>query len=329
MAFYSATMLAIALELARDNPEYEDIASKFFEHFIAIADAINTVGGGGLWNEEDGFYYDQIKVAGAAIPLRIRSMVGVIPLFTVEVLEKEIIESLHGFQKRLNWFLDNRGDLAGQISYLDRCAARVDGAHTRRLLAIPSRERLERVLRYILDENEFLSPFGVRSLSRVHRDKPFVFHYDSQEARVDYEPGESVTGLFGGNSNWRGPVWFPLNYLLIESLERYHYFYGDTFRMEYPTGSGALLNLGEIAQRLAARISGLFLPNAEGRRPCYGADARYATDPHWRDLILFHEYFHGEHGQGLGASHQTGWTALVIRTIEKAIHTRATQAPQP
>jgi hypothetical protein len=314
MAFYSATMLSMALELAGRDPAYGDVASKFFEHFVAIADAMNAFGGTGLWDEEDGFYYDQIRVKGRATPLRVRSLVGLVPLVAVEVLERETIDRLPGFRRRLRWFLENRRDLARQISYM--LEDRPDAGCTRYLLAIPSRVRLERVLRYLLDEKELLSPYGVRSLSRVHRDRPFEFHTDGEVHVVRYVPGESDSGFFGGNSNWRGPVWFPLNYLLIEALERYHRFYGDGLRVECPTGSGQLMNLREVAQELATRLCRLFVPDAQGRRPCHGGDPRFASDPHWRELPLFHEYFHGDDGRGLGASHQTGWTALVTRCLE-------------
>jgi len=312
MAFYCGTMLSMALELAETDPIYEDIASKFFEHFVAIADAMNTLGGTGLWHEEDGFYYDQLLCGGESRPLRIRSIVGIIPLFAVEFIEEETLRKLPGFAKRTRWFLKHRGDLAAQISYMAG-----DGQETgRRLLAIPSRARLERVLRYVFDENEFLSPHGIRSLSAAYRDHPFVLDVDGGQQRVSYEPGESQTPLFGGNSNWRGPVWFPVNYLLIEALERYHHFYGDDFTMEFPTGSGIRMNLQQIARELSRRLTSLFLPNGGGRRPSLGMEARFVNDPHWKDLVLFHEYFHGDTGAGLGASHQTGWTALVTRLIE-------------
>jgi len=310
MAFFCVTMLAMALELARDNPALEDLASKFFEHFVAIADAMNTLGGTGLWDEEDGFYYDQLRIGGRQIPLRVRSLVGLVPLFAVEILDDEAITRFPGFQRRLHWFLENRPDLARHISYFE-----ISPERTHRLLAIPSRQRLLRVLRYLLDENEFLSPYGIRSLSRVHREHPYVLRDGDVEWRVEYAPGESETPLFGGNSNWRGPIWFPMNYLLIEALERFHHFYGEELRVECPTGSGRLMNLREVARELSGRLARLFLPDAEGRRPCHGTEARYATDPHWRDLVLFHEYFHAETGQGLGASHQTGWTALVARFL--------------
>jgi hypothetical protein len=388
MAFYCSTMLAMALELARENPAYEDVASKFFEHFVAIVDAMNTLGGTGLWDEQDGFYYDQLHANGAQLPLRIRSLVGIIPLFAVEVLEEDTLRALPGFAKRMRWFLDNRQDLARHISYMaadhheeapaasgappgqepgggpcsegkpevspsdlpaSRCSAQAgarlrlaagDGGrahHTpsavplgevtlagggHRLLAIPSRERLERVLRYLLDEREFLSPYGIRSLSRVHRERPYIFRVGQEEYRVAYTPGESDTGLFGGNSNWRGPIWFPVNYLLIEALERYHHFYGDGLQVECPTGSGRLMSLQEVAQELAGRLATLFLPDAQGRRPCHGDEPRYAEDPHWQGLVLFHEYFHGDSGRGVGASHQTGWTALILRCLEMLAQAR-------
>ncbi|MFI5336234.1 MAG: glucosidase [Opitutales bacterium] len=312
MAFYCGTMLSMALELAEQDPVYEDIASKFFEHFVAIADAMNRLGGTGLWHEEDGFYYDQLQVDGHSELLRVRSMVGIIPLFAVEFIEEDRLDQLPGFAKRTRWFLENRPDLAEHIAYMAK-----DGVESgRRLLAIPSRRRLERVLGRIFDEAEFLSPHGVRSLSKYHGEHPFVLQLGGQERLVDYEPGESTTGLFGGNSNWRGPVWFPLNFLLIEALERYHHFYGDQFTMEFPTGSGRRLNLSEIARELSGRLVKLFLPNGGGRRPALGLDARFVSDPAWRDKLWFHEYFHGETGQGLGANHQTGWTALVAKLIE-------------
>ncbi len=320
MAFYCATMLSMALELSKDNAATEDMASKFFEHFVAITDAMNSLGGTGLWDEQDGFYYDQIHADGARLPLRVRSMVGLIPLFAVEVLEEDVIRRLPGFSKRMQWFLDHRPDLARHIAYM--ATGRADG-HLHRLLAIPSRERLERVLRYVLDENEFLSPYGVRSLSRVHERHPYEFWLSGERFRVDYAPGESRTGLFGGNSNWRGPIWFPVNYLLIEALERYHHFYGDSLIVECPTGSGRLMNLKEVACELAVRLSRIFLPDESGRRPCSGDDPRFAGNPRWRDLVPFHEYFHAETGLGLGASHQTGWTALVTRCIADCSRRRA------
>jgi Glycosyl hydrolase family 63 C-terminal domain len=313
MAFYSATMLSIALELAyRDGkiyPAYEDMASKFLEHFVQIADAINTLGGRGLWDEEDGFYYDEIRFDHSSVPLKIRSLVGLLPLITAEVYEDETLERLPGFYKRLVWFQKYRQDLPNNITHCEHIRGH-------RLIALPSRERLQRMLRYMLDENEFLSPHGIRSLSKFHEKHPYEFSANGAVHRVDYVPGESITGLFGGNSNWRGPIWFPLNYLFVEALEKYHHFYGDDFKVECPTNSGKFMTLGDVSQELARRLSGIFLRDANGRRPCHGEDPRWANNPHWRDLLLFHEYFHGGTGKGLGASHQTGWTALTIRLIE-------------
>jgi hypothetical protein len=325
MAFYCATMLSIALELARDNPATEDMASKFFEHFVAITDAINTLGGTGLWDEEDGFYYDQLQVDGNTFPLKVRSMVGLIPLLAVEVLDDTVTQKLPGFKKRMDWFLKNRPDLNELSSYY--CTSQPGAGHGRRLLAIPSRDRLQRVLRYLLDENEFLSPYGIRSVSRVHKDRPYIFHLNGNEHRVDYEPGESATGLFGGNSNWRGPIWFPLNYLLIEALERYYHFYRNSLLVEFPTGSGKTMNLKQVADELSTRLCKIFLRDDDGRRPCCGEDSLFARDSHWQNLLLFHEYFHGETGRGLGASHQTGWTSLVIRLLENLAKSQAPSDP--
>ena len=316
MAFYCNTMLSMALELARENQATEDMASKFFEHFVAIAEAINTHGGTGLWDEIDGFYYDQLHLDGQMIPLRIRSLVGLLPLIAVEVLEEDVIDELPGFRKRMQWFLENRKGLAQHISYMETAA----GDHGHRLLAIPSRDRLKRVLKYVLDENEFLSPYGIRAVSKVHEKHPYVFYVNGEEHRVDYVPAESNSGLFGGNSNWRGPIWFPINYLLVEALERYHHFYEDSFQIECPTGSGHTMNLQEVADDLRMRLSRIFLPDASGHRPCHGTEARYTEDPYWKDLVLFYEYFHGDNGRGLGASHQTGWTALAAKCIEGTAH---------
>jgi len=303
----------MALELATEDPAYEDLASKFFEHFIAIAQAINTLGGSGLWSEDDGFYYDQLHVGDRHEALRVRSLVGLMPLIAAEVLDEGMFEHLPGFRKRMNWFLENRPDVTSRIACM---MPRRAGDHVQRLLALPSRERLESVLRYLLDESEFLSPHGIRSVSRVHHEHPYEIHVNGDVHRVDYAPAEGTSGLFGGNSNWRGPVWFPINYLVLEALERYQHFYGSDLKVECPVGSGRVLNLQEVAWELEARLASLFLPDASGRRPCHGDDARFATDPHWKDLVLFHEYFHGDNGRGVGASHQTGWTALVLRCIE-------------
>ncbi|MGA3170143.1 MAG: glucosidase [Chthoniobacteraceae bacterium] len=314
MAFYCGTMLSMALELARTKPAYEDIASKFFEHFVQIVDAMNTLGGTGLWDEEDGFYYDQLGLDAKALPLRVRSLVGLVPLLACEVLDQSLIETLPGFRKRMRWFIHNRPDLSQHISYLDRGAGTGEKC-VQRLLAVPSRDRLVRVLRYMLDENEFLSPFGIRSVSRVYQQHPYSLDINGQAYHIDYEPGESTNNLFGGNSNWRGPVWFPLNYLLIEAMERYHHFYGDNLKVECPVGSGKMLTLLEVARELATRISRLFLPDEKGIRPCFNGDPRFAKDPNWQDMFWFHEYFHGDTGRGLGAIHQTGWTGLIVRCM--------------
>ena len=312
MAFFCGTMLSMALELASEDPSYEDVASKFFEHFVAITDAMNSLGGHGLWDEVDGFYYDQLHVDGRNIPLKVRSLVGAIPLIAVEVLDSDLIGRLPGFRKRLDWFLRNRRDLAQQISYME--TRKGEG---KMLLALPSKERLARVLRYLLDENEFLSPFGLRSVSRHHAEHPYVFQVGGEQHRVDYDPGEGTSGLFGGNSNWRGPIWIPINYLIVEALERYHYYYGDSLRVECPTGSGRLMTLREVAAEIARRLSRIFLADANGARPVHDGDPRYSEDPHFKDLVLFYEYFHGDSGRGVGASHQTGWTALMARLLDR------------
>jgi len=311
MAFYCSTMLSIALELAREDPSYEDVASKFFEHFVAIADAMNSLGGG-LWNEEDGFYYDHLQRNDEYLAVRARSMVGLLPIVAAGVLDVDLIDQLPGFKKRLMWFLRNRKELAGQITYMEKR----DGI-PKMLLAIPSRQRLERILKFVLDETEFLSEFGVRSLSKAHFKAPFELNVEGRQYSVAYNPGESDSGLFGGNSNWRGPIWFPVNFLIIEALEAYHDFYGDTFEVECPVGSGNQMNLKQVACLLSKRLSNLFLPNSKGDRPINSDDQRYRSDPHWKDLVLFYEYFHGDSGRGLGASHQTGWTALVINCLER------------
>jgi hypothetical protein len=310
MAFYCATMLAMAIELAKEDASYEDIASKFFEHFVAITDAMNMIGGDGLWDDTDGFYYDQLRADGVATRLKVRSMVGLIPLFAVEIIEDDVLDALPGFARRMRWFLANRPELSRHV--VERPHGTSGERH--RLLSIPSREQLVRVLAYVLDEAEFLSPYGVRSLSKVHAKEPFALRLGNEEHRVEYAPSESTTRLFGGNSNWRGPVWLPLNYLLIEALERFHHFYGDDLRVECPTGSGQFLNLQQVARELNSRLCGLFVP-VDGERAFARDDRLFDQDPGTRELFLFHEYFDGETGRGLGASHQTGWTALIARCI--------------
>jgi len=318
MAFYAGTMFSIALELAKENAAYEDMASKFFEHFIQIADAINHLGGSGLWDDEDGFYYDMYKNGAGEQRLRTRSMVGLLPLIAVEVMVDEEIRHLKGFSKRLDWFVRFRPDLVERISLCGTATCCQTGSALR-ILAIPSRKRLERLLGYLFDEKEFLSPYGIRSLSRYHEKAPYLLHVEGQEFRVGYVPGESDSWLFGGNSNWRGPVWFPINYLIVEALERYYHFYGESFQVEFPTGSGNRISLKAAAREIGNRLCALFLPDQNGNRPCHGRDGEGGRDP---SLLLFHEYFHGDTGEGLGASHQTGWTALVTRLLADRLKVR-------
>jgi hypothetical protein len=314
MAFYCGTMLRIAIELAADNPAYGDMASKFFEHYVAIAEAMNSIDGTGLWEDDDGFYYDHLHVDGQAIPLRVRSLVGLLPLMTNVILDENVIGRLPGFMKRTNWFLLNRGDLSAHMTYMER-EHPASGTPCRRLLAIPSEDRFRRLLSVMLDEAEFLSPYGIRSLSAAHAEAPFVFEFGGTRHTVGYVPGESDSPMFGGNSNWRGPVWFPTNYLLVEALRRYHLFYGDDFQVECPTGSGNLMSLGDVADEIERRLIRLFEQGGDGGRPVHGSDPRYRNDPAWKDLVLFYEYFHADTGEGLGASHQTGWTALVASML--------------
>jgi len=314
MAMYSLNMLRIAIELVPHDPSYEDIASKFFEHFLYIASAMNRMGDGGLWDERDGFFYDWLRLPdGRKIPLRVRSMVGLIPLFAVTTLDAEVIDKLPGFKRRMSWFVKHRPDLCGNIASITR-----HGAEERILLSMMHPSRLRRVLDVMLDQEEFLAPNGIRGVSRCHKDNPFVLRVDGQEYRVDYEPAESTTGIFGGNSNWRGPVWFPVNFLMIESLQRYHHYFGDEMQVECPKGSGVMMNLSDVAAHLSRRLSRLFLRDQQGRRPVFGGAEKFQTDPHFRDHILFYEYFHGDNGAGLGASHQTGWTSLVAKLLQQS-----------
>ncbi len=317
MGMYCLNMLDMALELANSDPVYEDVASKFFEHFVYIAHAMNDVGRGGiaLWDEEDGFYYNVLRLpTGAQYPLKIRSMVGLIPLFGVMTLEPEIVDRLPGFKRRMQWFLKNKPLMTAH--HIDESIKTPQGP--RRLLSLVSKHRLVRVLRTMLDESGFLSPYGLRSLSKFHQQHPYLLQLDGYQNRVTYDPAESTTGMFGGNSNWRGPVWFPLNYLMIESLQKFHWYYGDSLKVEFPAGSGKSLNLWEVATQLSRRLTALFTRGDDGRRPALGGCERLQTDPFWKDLILFYEYFHGDSGEGLGASHQTGWTSLVAKLIEQS-----------
>ncbi len=314
MGMYCLNMLAIALELAHDNRAYEDVASKFFEHFVYIAHALNDKTPIELWDDEDGFYYDALHLPDGSIhKLKVRSMVGLIPLFAVEALEPEIVDRLPGFKRRMQWFIDNKPEFRNHLD-----STRQSPAGERRLLTLVPRQRLRRVLERMLDETEFLSPHGIRALSAHHRDHPYVFDCSGQQYRVAYEPAESSTGLFGGNSNWRGPIWMPMNFLLIEALQRLDWYYGFTFQVECPTGGGRLLSLWEVSQELSRRIVRIFVKDDDGRRPVYGPIEKFQKDPHWRDLVQFFEYFHGDTGAGIGASHQTGWTGLVAKLLEQS-----------
>ncbi|QQE11074.1 glucosidase [Planctomycetota bacterium] len=316
MGFYAAVMLGMGLELANKDNVYEDLASKFFEHFVAIIDAMNTFSGTGLWDEKDGFYYDQLLIDRKITPLRVRSLVGLIPLFAVLVIDESIVSKAAGFNKRMKWFVDNRPELSRHITKR-RCTKT---GITRYLLAIPPRDRLESILRYMLDTNEFLSPYGIRSLSKIHKSKPFQVELNGNIYRVDYEPGESKTVMFGGNSNWRGPIWLPINYLIIEALQRYQHFYGDEFTIECPTGSGVYMTLGQVALDIQRRLASLFSLSEDKTRPCHGYDSSCIKTISFEQNVLFYEYFHGDTGRGLGASHQTGWTALIAKVLDAMAH---------
>ncbi|TMA16878.1 MAG: glucosidase, partial [Deltaproteobacteria bacterium] len=340
MAMYCLNMLSIALELAREEDEYEDVASKFWEHFVHIARAMNTMGlwdeedgfedvaskfwehfvhiaramnTMGLWDEEDGFYYDVLHRGSEEMTLRIRSMVGLIPLFAVEPIPAELIAKFPAFARRMEWFIDHRPDLTEGVACM-----RTLGAMDRRLFSVVEPRKLAKILRRLLDESEFLSPHGIRALSRVHRDQPYSLKIDGAEYGVRYEPAESSSGLFGGNSNWRGPIWFPVNYLLIESLQKFHHYLGDGFTVEFPTGSGRQLTLAQVATELSRRLSSIFLRDGDGRRPAFGKAEKMQRDPHFRDYLLFHEYFNGDDGSGVGANHQTGWTGLVAKLLQQS-----------
>mgnify|MGYP000970551629 CR=1 FL=1 len=313
MAMYALNLMRIALELAQHNHVYEDIATKFFEHFLHIAEAMSNIGeeGIGLWDDDDKFFYDVLHLPdGAKMPLKVRSMVGLIPLFAVETLEPELLDRVPDFKRRLEWFLAYRPDLASLVSHWN-----VMGDGQRRLLSLLRGHRMKKLLARMLDETEFLSPHGIRALSKVHEANPYVYHVNGMDLRVTYRPAESDSGLFGGNSNWRGPIWFPVNFLLIESLEKFHHYYGDDFRIECPVGSGQFLTLEQAANELAQRLTRIFVRNADGHRPVYAHSPRMQADPHFRDHVLFYEYFHGDTGRGVGASHQTGWTGLVAKLL--------------
>jgi hypothetical protein len=311
MAMFCLNMLSIALELACAEPEYEDVASKFWEHFVHIARAMNTMG---LWNEEDGFFYDVLHLPGGdKIPMKVRSLVGLIPLFAVESFDPDLLARFPSFMRRLDWFIEHRPDLTAGVACMQ-----TPGEAGRRFFSVVSPDKLRRILQVMLDEKEFLSPHGIRSVSRIHRERPFELSVNGATHGVTYEPAESSSGLFGGNSNWRGPIWFPINFLLIESLQKFHHYLGKDFRVDLPAGSGRQATLEEVAAELSRRLTSIFLRDGEGRRPCHGNDRLYRDDPHFRELLLFHEYFHGDDGSGIGASHQTGWTGLVAKLVQQS-----------
>jgi len=323
MAMYSLDLLAIAMELAADDPTYEDVASKFWEHFVYIARAMNHIDNDGmsLWDDKEGFFFDVLHTPdGNRIPMCVRSMVGLIPLYAAQTLEPDLLERMPAFKRRLDWFIAHRPDLTENMACM-----RSKGHAERRLLSITTRDQLERILNVMLDEEEFLSGYGIRALSRRHKDQPYKLWLESEEHSVHYEPGESSTGLFGGNSNWRGPIWMPVNYLLIQALRRFHQYYGSDLKVECPTGSGRFLDLEQVANEISSRLIGIFRRDDSGSRPVLGSNFLFQTDPHWRDLIPFHEYFHGDTGAGVGASHQTGWTALVACLIYDLAESRNDQ----
>jgi hypothetical protein len=318
MAMYALNMLAIAMELAKHDPAYEDVASKFWEHFLNIAHAMSggRLHGEGhdLWDEEDGFFYDVLHMPDdSRRPLKIRSLVGLIPLLAVQTLEADMLARHDGFRRRLEWFIEHRPDLTGDIACM-----KTPGHGERRLLSVVDGDRLRRILRVMLDEREFLSPYGIRAISQIHRDHPYVLDVDGHEYRVDYEPAESRSGLFGGNSNWRGPIWFPINFLIVEALQKFHHYLGDAYKVECPTGSERFMTLWQVSEEISRRLSSIFLDDANGRRPVFGRTELFQADPNWHDLIPFHEYFHGDTGAGVGASHQTGWTALVAKLLQQS-----------
>jgi Glycosyl hydrolase family 63 C-terminal domain len=315
MGMYCLNMMRIALELARENIVYEDVATKFFEHFLYIANALNNIADEGisLWDEEDEFFYDVLhQPDDSHVPLKVRSLVGFIPLLAIETIEPSLLDAVPGFKERMGWFLKYRPHLANLVSHWE-----VPGAGERRLLALVRGHRMKRLLKRMLDPQEFLSDYGVRAISKHHAEHPYVYSVNGNDYTVRYEPAESSTGLFGGNSNWRGPIWFPINFLLIEALQKFHHYYGDEFLVECPTGSGQKLTLGQVADDLSRRLTHIFLRGADGRRPVFGTNETFQHNPHWHDHVLFYEYFHGDTGAGVGASHQTGWTALVAKLLEQ------------
>jgi Glycosyl hydrolase family 63 C-terminal domain len=315
MAMYSLNLLRIATELAVTNNAYRDIASKFFEHFIYIAGAISNFGqdNEGLWDDADGFFYDQIRLPdNSTQKMRFRSLVGLIPLFAAEVIDDDDITNNPIFSNRMNWFAENRPDLASLVSRW--AETKLPGKH---LISLLRGYRMKSLLKYMLDENEFLSPYGIRSLSKYHLNNPYHVNVDGVEFSIKYTPAESDSGLFGGNSNWRGPIWIPMNYLLIESLHKFYQYYGDDYKIECPTNSGNFMTLQQVANELYNRVSGIFLLDKEGKRAVFNNYPRMQMDPNFKDYILFHEYFDGDNGRGVGASHQTGWSGLIANCLHQ------------
>lgn len=318
MGFYCVEMLKIALELAKEDPIYQDIATKFYEHFQSIAKAITDLGGDDykIWNEKDGFFYDALHLPDDSIvPLKVRSLVGLLPLLAFECFDPEVYENAPVFEKRLNWFTERHS-----TESLDMASVFSEGVKKRRQMGLVPNDRLEQVFKYLFDENEFLSDYGIRSLSKFHKNHPYRYETAGMSWQINYQPAEAESGLFGGNSNWRGPVWFPMNILIIEALLRYHHYYGEEYLVEFPTGSGNKMHLKAIATEISKRLISIFLPDSEGRRPAFGGQEKFQTDPYWKDNLLFYEYFHGDNGAGLGASHQTGWTALVAKLIQQTCY---------
>jgi hypothetical protein len=314
MALFSQNMLELAVELAARDPAYEAMVFKFVEHFFYIAAAMNRPGADGMWDEEDGFYYDLLRLPdGRSTRLKVRSMVGLLPLCATTVIEKWQRERV---PKAMAAIQERRRRMPELSATMHPTGPGHLGVAERGLLALVDTERLRRILTRMLDEDEFLSPYGIRALSKIHERHPYVFHAGGQEHRVDYLPAESNTGMFGGNSNWRGPIWMPVNAILIRALLNFYGYYGDNFKIECPTGSGKLMNLFEVAKEISDRLTRIFLRDDSGRRPVYGGTRTFQEDAHWRDHLLFYEYFHGDNGAGLGASHQTGWTGLVAKLIQ-------------
>lgn len=313
MAMYALNMMRIAMELAQYNPVYEDMAIKFFEHYLYIAEAMDNIGEkDGLWNEEDGFFYDVLQLAdGDSVSLKLRSIVGLIPLFAVEIVEHHLLEKMPNFQKRMDWVLKNKPELTKLVSHWE-----IEGQGKKHLMSILRKNRLTKVLNRMLDEREFLSGYGIRAMSKVYEENPFTFSAHGTRYVVKYTPAESESSLFGGNSNWRGPIWFPINFLIVESLQRFHFYYGDAVKVEMPTGSGDIKNLDDVASDISQRLCNIFLKDGKGERAFNAGNAKFNFDPHFRNYITFYEYFHGDSGRGVGASHQTGWTATVAKLLQ-------------